>query len=121
MLWIFSTHVVGKVSAQTCHFSRVKIEFLKKGKMYGFTKGGVWKFYTSNDLDNSEELENAEDWIIQSSQIIRKIGTIRSIFLIRSFWITQSIWIISRIEISWRIWFTLKTQKIRRIRIILKI
>ena len=83
MLWISSTHVLGKVSAQTCLFSSVKIEFLKTGKVYGFTKGGRWKFYYSNDLDISEELENAEDWIIQSSRIIRKIRTIRSIWIIR--------------------------------------
>ena len=91
MLWIFSNDVVGKVSAQTCHFSCVKIEFLKKGKMYGFTKGGVWKFYTSNDLDNSEELENAEDWIIQTSGIIRKIRTIKSFWVNRSVLITRSL------------------------------
>ena len=84
MRWISSTHVLGKISAQTCHFSRVKIQFLKKGKMYGFTEGGVWKFYTSNELDNSKELENAVDWIIQCSRIIRKIRTIRSIWVNRS-------------------------------------
>ena len=84
MLWISSTHVLGKISAQICHFSRVKIQFSKQSKMYGFTKGGVWKFYNSNDLDNSKELENAEDWIIQCSRIIRKIWTIRSIRVNRS-------------------------------------
>ena len=36
------------------------------GKKDGFTRVGVWKFYTSNHLDNSEELENAEDWITRA-------------------------------------------------------
>ena len=50
----------GKDQLKHITFSRQNWVF-EKSKRNDDTKGGVWKFYTSNDLDNPEHLDNPQE------------------------------------------------------------
>ena len=104
----------GSISTNMSLFSRQKYNFWKK-KYMGLLRAG----YGSSIL--------LMIWLIRSIKklwsfsIILGVWIIRRIRKIRRIWIIRSIWIIRRIGLSRRIWFNPKTQKIRRIRIVLNI